>query len=113
MTSRRDFLRKGSLALAGGLLFGDAALEALAQLAHVRKSFPSAALTGANVISIEQALRYQADRAMSAMAKRIGEMYFGFTDEPIRLVDVRCPPSTVYLTPYISERFVMRKGLVA
>ena len=34
MTSRRDFLRKTSLALAGGLILGDAALEAFERLTH-------------------------------------------------------------------------------
>lgn len=38
MLTRRDFLRRGSLALAGGLLVGDAALEAFERLSH-RKVF--------------------------------------------------------------------------
>ena len=38
MLSRRDFLRRGSIALAGGLLVGDAALEAFERLTH-RKVF--------------------------------------------------------------------------
>lgn len=42
MTTRRDFLARTSLALAGGLLLGDEAMEALARLTHRRKSFPSA-----------------------------------------------------------------------
>ena len=41
--NRRGFLRS-SLVLAGGLLVGDEALEALARMTHVRKSFPSAGL---------------------------------------------------------------------
>lgn len=41
---RRDFLRRTSLALAGGLVVGDAALELFARLTHTRKSFPSAAI---------------------------------------------------------------------
>jgi hypothetical protein len=41
---RRDFLRRTSLALAGGLILGDEALEAFARLTHQRKSFPSAAI---------------------------------------------------------------------
>ncbi len=41
-TSRRDFLRKTSLALAGGLVLGDAVMDAYARLTHVRTSFPSA-----------------------------------------------------------------------
>jgi hypothetical protein len=41
---RRSFLRRSSIALAGGLLLGDAALEAFERLTHVRKSFPSAAI---------------------------------------------------------------------
>lgn len=40
---RRDFLRS-SLILGGGLVVGDAALEALERLTHTRKSFPSAAV---------------------------------------------------------------------
>lgn len=36
MQSRRDFLKRGSLWLAGGLLVGDAALEALDRLAHTK-----------------------------------------------------------------------------
>ena len=39
--NRRVFLRS-SLVLAGGLLVGDEALDALARLTHQRKSFPSA-----------------------------------------------------------------------
>jgi hypothetical protein len=39
---RRDFLRRTSLALAGGLILGDEALEAFARLTHQRKSFPGA-----------------------------------------------------------------------
>jgi hypothetical protein len=90
-------------------LFGDAALEAMAQLAHVRKSFPSVALTGANVATIEKMLRYQADRAMRAMSQQIGRQYFGL-DAPVRLLtDVRCPPKTVYLTGYTSEPFVITR----
>jgi|SRR3990172_5453252 len=42
MTTRRDFLRRTSLALAGGLLLGDAALEAFERLTH-RKVWPGAA----------------------------------------------------------------------
>lgn len=38
MTTRRDFLRRTSLALAGGLIVGDAALELMERLAH-RKVF--------------------------------------------------------------------------
>lgn len=38
MLTRRDFLRRTSLALAGGLLLGDAALEAFERLTH-RKVF--------------------------------------------------------------------------
>ena len=34
MTTRRDFLRRSSLALAGGLIVGDAALELLDRLTH-------------------------------------------------------------------------------
>jgi hypothetical protein len=41
VSTRRDFLRRGSLLVAGGLLLGDAALEAFERLTHVRKSFPS------------------------------------------------------------------------
>lgn len=46
MTSRRDFLRRTSLALAGGLIVGDAAMELFERLTHHRKSFPSASLFG-------------------------------------------------------------------
>ncbi len=46
MTTRRDFLMRTSLALAGGLILGDEALEAFARLTHVRKTFPSAAVGG-------------------------------------------------------------------
>ena len=42
MTSRRAFLRRTSLALAGGILLGDAALELFARLTHRRTMFPSA-----------------------------------------------------------------------
>ena len=44
MTTRRDFLRKTTIALAGGLVVGDAAMELFERLTHKRKSFPSAAI---------------------------------------------------------------------
>lgn len=42
MSSRRDFLRKTTIALAGSLIVGDQAIELFERLTHVRKSFPSA-----------------------------------------------------------------------
>lgn len=47
MTTRRDFLRKTTIALAGGLVVGDAAMELFERLPHVRKSFPAAQIGGA------------------------------------------------------------------
>lgn len=38
MTTRRDFFKRSSIVLAGGLIFGDAALEAFERLTH-RKVF--------------------------------------------------------------------------
>ena len=43
---RRDFLRKTSLALAGGLLVGPAALEAFERLTWRRKFWPGATFVG-------------------------------------------------------------------
>lgn len=42
--NRRDFLRRGAIALAGGLLVGDAALEAFERLTH-RKVFALGSLS--------------------------------------------------------------------
>lgn len=44
---RLTFLRRSSIALAGGLILGPAALEEFERLTHVRKSFPSAAINTA------------------------------------------------------------------
>lgn len=43
---RRDFLKRTSIALAGGLILGDAALEAFERLTHRRTMFPSAGVGG-------------------------------------------------------------------
>jgi hypothetical protein len=61
---RRDFLRRTSIALAGGLLLGDAALEAFERLTHVRKSFPSAAIQKWTGRPVYFDIPYQAGAAM-------------------------------------------------
>lgn len=43
--NRRHFLTRSGLAL-GALIVGDEAIEALARLTHVRKTFPSASVGG-------------------------------------------------------------------
>ena len=67
MTSRRDFLRRGAIALAGGLIVGDAALEMFERLTHVRKSFPSADVGG---------IRYSSD-----IWERLGNGYWSHRTE--------------------------------
>ena len=55
---RRDFLRKTSLALAGGLLVGPAALEVFERLTWRRKFWPGAAMMTVELTG-EQATRIQ------------------------------------------------------
>ena len=42
MMDRRSFLRRTSIALAGGLILGDAAMELFERLTYTRTLFPSA-----------------------------------------------------------------------
>lgn len=72
---RRSFLRRTSIALAGGLVVGDAALELFERLTHTRSLFPSAAIPGYGESVIDTLTRYQVflNKRFEVMTRRMAE----------------------------------------
>lgn len=80
MSTRRDFLRRTSLALAGGLIVGDAALELFERLTHrpvFASAWPSAAMDSARYRQLHAQLKYQAGKAVESFARSFGTQIYG------------------------------------
>lgn len=89
---RRLFLRRAAIALAGGLIVGDAALEAMERLTHVRKSFPVAGIQPTPMTASEIIGR------RDEMSRRIHERMMAIYNVPSR-------PSIWYMNRSVYETF--------
>lgn len=87
---RRDFLRRGSVALAGGLLFGDAELEALEMLTH-RKVWAGHTFVAPNAVTFTALMDEYARLTIKRMQLQLHEQYCGH----LVVFDRRVPVGTV------------------